>query len=241
VIVWEDYKVVGSWPGYITAYVLIAMGIYLLSDIDLLQYNEANELLQELNLGRFFHAIEEDFSRAKLESHLSVHQLTISTHARRQGLKRGNSDPELGSSTHLTSKRTVDKFLDSLEDSFRASGCAGSEQIPEIRRKDSLRLSSLHEAIPSKSRHSTSDSEDFSDFAEESVSSEEDDLSHYEEGVSEIRRKDALRLSSLHVATLSQPRHSSNSESEDFSDFAEERVSEEDDLSHWEEGVLYRC
>jgi hypothetical protein len=145
VIVWEDYKVVGSWPGYITAYALIAMGIYLLSDIDLFQNNEANELLQELSLGRFFHAIEEDLSRAKLESHLSVHQLTISTHSRRQGLKRGHSDPELGSgSKHLTSKRTVDKFLDSLEDSFRTSGCAGSEKTPEILgRSHSIKIKTL--------------------------------------------------------------------------------------------------
>jgi hypothetical protein len=78
--VWEDYKVVGSWPGYITAYCLIAMGIYLLSNKqeDVPQYNqEAKDIVAALSLGRFFHAIEEDLSRAKLERHLSSHQLTI--------------------------------------------------------------------------------------------------------------------------------------------------------------------
>jgi hypothetical protein len=98
VIVWEDYKVVSSWAGYITSYCLITLGIYLISDLDFFvaQAKDIQDYQsQVLSFGRFFHEIEEDLARAQLENKLSKHQLTIMDHARFQGLKRGNSDPEL--------------------------------------------------------------------------------------------------------------------------------------------------
>ena len=102
---WEDYKVVGSWPGYVTAYCLIAMGIFLLSD-------EGKDQDQKVSLARFLRVTKEELSRPELEHHLSSHQLIILNQSRKQGLTRGNSDPEPGSgSTRFTATRTMDTFL----------------------------------------------------------------------------------------------------------------------------------
>jgi hypothetical protein len=177
--VWEDYKVVGSWPGYITAYCLIAMGIYLLSNKqDFSQYSEeAKDLVPELSLGRFFHAIEEDLSRAKLERHLSSHQLTILNQSRKQGLNRGNSDPEIGSgSTRSTSTWPMDTFLDSFEDRFRNVPKAISQE-----RTPAADLLGPSHSSTIKTLELCFGTE-ISDLADESAV-EEDDLSHCEEGV----------------------------------------------------------
>jgi hypothetical protein len=113
--------VVSSWAGYITSYCLITLGIYLISDLDF--FVAQAKLIQDyqsqvLNSGRFFHEIEEDLARTQLENKLSKHQLTIMDHARFQGLKRGNSDPELNTSRKLE-KKSVDD-----DDAFDSSSFA---------------------------------------------------------------------------------------------------------------------
>ena len=53
-IVWGEYKVVQSWSGYILVYILLALGIYLLSDFDFFLNSSSDKnngsLLDEINV-----------------------------------------------------------------------------------------------------------------------------------------------------------------------------------------------
>ena len=99
-IIWEEYRVIRSWIGYVTSISLLGMGVYLLSDLDFFKaqaqdqqdFHRQTETMQD-----FFENIERDLSRARLERSLSRHQITIIKNSARQGLTRGASDPELGS------------------------------------------------------------------------------------------------------------------------------------------------
>jgi hypothetical protein len=112
-LIWDDGLTVNSWPGYITAYVLMSMGIYLISDIDFLaQQNKDLQDYQEIILSDLYHprrifadteALQAELTRASYEQTMNKHQLIIMDHSRFLGIKRGNSDPELhslGSSLH---------------------------------------------------------------------------------------------------------------------------------------------
>jgi hypothetical protein len=35
IIIWEDWKVIGSWTGYSAIFVLLLLGVYLLSVVDI--------------------------------------------------------------------------------------------------------------------------------------------------------------------------------------------------------------
>jgi hypothetical protein len=118
-IVWNDGLTVTSWAGYIIAYVLMSLGVYLISDIDfLVKQGKDLQDFQEIVLADIYHpyatifdnrAADQLFSRTQLEMNMSRHQLTILHHTRRQGLKRGNSYPEMQSPSTRSSFLGLDE------------------------------------------------------------------------------------------------------------------------------------
>lgn len=113
-LVWQDATVVTSWAGYATALALLAMGVYLISDLDFFQaqLEEQQEYLQAttpmdgdimsywLSL---FGDLEQDLREAQVQECLPRHQQQMRDSSRRfGGLVRGNSDPELGTRTKST-------------------------------------------------------------------------------------------------------------------------------------------
>jgi hypothetical protein len=93
------------------AYVLMALGVYLISDIDfLVKQGQDLQDYQEIVLSDIYHPTtifdpdaqqHHQLSRADLEQTISKHQLVILDHSRYLGLKRGNSDPELHCSNSM--------------------------------------------------------------------------------------------------------------------------------------------
>jgi hypothetical protein len=41
IIIWEDWKVVGSWTGYASVFVLLLLGVYLLSTVDVFEHYDS--------------------------------------------------------------------------------------------------------------------------------------------------------------------------------------------------------
>jgi hypothetical protein len=93
------------------AYILMALGVYLISDIDfLVKQGQDLQNYQEIVLSDIYHPttiFDPDaqqhyhLSRADLEQSISKHQLVILDHSRYLGLKRGYSDPSLHCSTSM--------------------------------------------------------------------------------------------------------------------------------------------
>jgi hypothetical protein len=121
--VWDDGRNVRSWAGYTAAYVLMALGVYLISDIDfLVKQGQDIQDYQEIVLSDIYHRTtiffdpeaqqqqQRQLSPAHLEQTISKQQLVILEHSRHLGLKRGYSDPELrysNSMVHFSPKNEL--------------------------------------------------------------------------------------------------------------------------------------
>jgi len=86
-LVWDDASAIVSWPGYLTSIALLAMGVYLFSDLDFFQrqLDEVQEYFYDSGNDDDIDKEEEDWrTRSEVEDVLMPHQRSMLKHQQRQ-------------------------------------------------------------------------------------------------------------------------------------------------------------
>eukprot|EP00529_Nitzschia_sp_RCC80_P011565 CAMPEP_0113462192 /NCGR_PEP_ID=MMETSP0014_2-20120614/11951_1 /TAXON_ID=2857 /ORGANISM="Nitzschia sp." /LENGTH=629 /DNA_ID=CAMNT_0000354019 /DNA_START=300 /DNA_END=2189 /DNA_ORIENTATION=- /assembly_acc=CAM_ASM_000159 len=86
-LVWDDSSAIVSWPGYLTSIALLAMGVYLFSDLDFFQrqLDEVQEYFYESDNDGEDEDKEEDWrTRSEVEDVLMPHQRSMLKHQQQQ-------------------------------------------------------------------------------------------------------------------------------------------------------------
>jgi hypothetical protein len=155
--VWGDGATVLSWPGYIVAYLLMALGVYLISDVDfLVKQNKDLHDYQEIIFQDIYNlpgallfpptttassssaastaaATNKDKQLPRIV--LNRHQRIIVEQTRRQGLKRGFSNPEFSAEFYVdldddddeTNSKRVDGQTQTWQDGERIALVKGDD------------------------------------------------------------------------------------------------------------------
>lgn len=93
-----------SWVGYLLSYLVMFLGIYLMSNLDFFikQADEVQKYHRQ-ELEAFFEEVEARLERVEQESRMNRHQIRIRDASKEIGLKRASSDPELCSTRSMVS------------------------------------------------------------------------------------------------------------------------------------------